>query len=686
MHDLSLDFQWSEPWNGVANDFDLYVLDDANQVVASSTNDNLTTQRPFEFLTLPDDGGTSYHVVIHRKAGFTGTPRMKWVTFGQGLTSQERPTGGSGDVVGPSIFSHNGADNAITTAAVDAGDDTAPETYSSRGPVTLYWGPVADGSTPASPQAAQVLAKPDLTASDCTSDTFFGGGEFCGTSAAAPHAAGVAALAYGAKPSATPAQVLSAMKTTARPIGAFGPTAVGAGLIDANAMLGSLGATPQTGDAAAPILSQSGALVSSDAPQTGRIDRGTRGESPSTACSDPAPAPGLISTNPFVHDVFSRRNITDDPQCVRVTVTPGAGCTASPAGLQSNGYLGAIDATDPRKNLAAVAGFPLSDAAATYFVAVPAGQRLFMDVNATSATGCPAYTIRADSDKPFAFTLPAVTGPSASGVVSTTTGVWSGAPAFAYRWQRCDAAGANCTAIAGAAAAGPSYTKTAADAGRRLRVKVTATQYGKAATATSAAPGAAIAGTPVTPPPAQTTPTTPVKPVAPAKDTTAPNTSIGSGPPARTSKPAATFSFAANEAGATFRCRIDKKALTACTSGQAYKGLAAGKHTFKVAATDRSGNVDLTSATWTWTVVAPQTKVKTGPKARTTRRTATFRFASTQGKSSFRCRLDKGKVRRCSSPKTFKHLKRGRHTFRVYAVNRYGLRDKTSAQRVWRIR
>jgi hypothetical protein len=189
-----------------------------------------------------------------------------------------------------------------------------------------------------------------------------------------------------------------------------------------------------------------------------------------------------------------------------------------------------------------------------------------------------------------------------------------------------------------------------------------------------------------TTPPTRTTPKAPVKTVLPAKDRTAPNTSIGSRPPARTSKPAASFTFAATEAGATFHCRIDKQALTICSSGKAYRGLAAGKHTFKVAATDKAGNVDLTSATWTFTVVAPQTKVKKGPKAKTTSRTASFRFASTQGKSSFRCRLDKGKVRRCSSPKTFKHLGRGKHTFRVYAVNRYGLRDKTSAQRVWRIR
>jgi hypothetical protein len=63
----------------------------------------------------------------------------------------------------------------------------------------------------------------------------FGSGvwRFCGTSAAAPHAAAVAALAKDLSPNASVNQIKSALLTSGRPVGAFGPTAVGTGLIDA---------------------------------------------------------------------------------------------------------------------------------------------------------------------------------------------------------------------------------------------------------------------------------------------------------------------------------------------------------------------------------------------------------------------------------------------------------------------
>ena len=60
---------------------------------------------------------------------------------------------------------------------------------------------------------------------------------FCGTSAAAPHAAGVAALALQANPSLSPSGLRAGLEATARPVGAFGPDAVGAGLVDAHAMI-----------------------------------------------------------------------------------------------------------------------------------------------------------------------------------------------------------------------------------------------------------------------------------------------------------------------------------------------------------------------------------------------------------------------------------------------------------------
>ena len=59
------------------------------------------------------------------------------------------------------------------------------------------------------------------------------------------------------------------------------------------------------------------------------------------------------------------------------------------------------------------------------------------------------------------------------------------------------------------------------------------------------------------------------------------------------------------------------------------------------------------------------------------RRTASFRFSSNEARSSFLCKLDKTAFKTCTSPKTYKNLKRGRHEFRVKARDRAGNVDAT---------
>jgi hypothetical protein len=72
-------------------------------------------------------------------------------------------------------------------------------------------------------------------------------------------------------------------------------------------------------------------------------------------------------------------------------------------------------------------------------------------------------------------TPPAVTGTLARGSTLTADrGRWAGGPSsFTYQWNRCDAAGANCTTIAGAVS--QTYVPGTTDAGARLTVTVTAT-------------------------------------------------------------------------------------------------------------------------------------------------------------------------------------------------------------------
>ncbi len=84
-------------------------------------------------------------------------------------------------------------------------------------------------------------------------------------------------------------------------------------------------------------------------------------------------------------------------------------------------------------------------------------------------------------------------------------------------------------------------------------------------------------------------------------DTTAPNTTIDSGPTGYVSNTSATFVFSANETS-TFQCQIDNGGFSSCSSPKTYNGLSEGSHTFDVKATDTAGNPDLTPASNTWTV------------------------------------------------------------------------------------
>ena len=104
-------------------------------------------------------------------------------------------------------------------------------------------------------------------------------------------------------------------------------------------------------------------------------------------------------------------------------------------------------------------------------------------------------------------------------------------------------------------------------------------------------------------------------------DTVAPDTTISSGPGLASSSASVSFTFASNEASASFACSLDGGAFSPCTSPQTYGGLADGPHTLAVRAVDAAGNVDSTPASWTWTVATPRAP-DTTPPARVSRLTA----------------------------------------------------------------
>jgi hypothetical protein len=88
----------------------------------------------------------------------------------------------------------------------------------------------------------------------------------------------------------------------------------------------------------------------------------------------------------------------------------------------------------------------------------------------------------------------------------------------------------------------------------------------------------------------------------PQPDRTPPQTKIKSGPKGHTNSSKAKFKFSSNEEGSKFFCRLDGKAWGSCKSPRSYKHLKPGKHTFRVRARDKAGNLDQSPATRSWHV------------------------------------------------------------------------------------
>src|SRR5262249_49277356 len=123
---------------------------------------------------------------------------------------------------------------------------------------------------------------------------------------------------------------------------------------------------------------------------------------------------------------------------------------------------------------------------------------------------------------------------------------------------------------------------------------------------------------------------------------------------------------------ATFQCAIDGGPFSACTSPKAYTGLAQGRHTFTVKATDTAGNTDGSPATRTWTVATvapPVPSIGTRPANPTNSTSASIAFSDTEVGVGLSCAIDGGPFSVCTSPKALSSLGDGSHTFQVKAID-----------------
>lgn len=79
----------------------------------------------------------------------------------------------------------------------------------------------------------------------------------------------------------------------------------------------------------------------------------------------------------------------------------------------------------------------------------------------------------------------------------------------------------------------------------------------------------------------------------------------------------------------------------------------------------------------------PRATIGSRPAKTTHSRVARFTFSSSEKGTSFKCKLDRGRLRACRSPQVYKHLKVGSHTFTVLAIGAGG--QSKPAKSSWKV-
>ena len=150
----------------------------------------------------------------------------------------------------------------------------------------------------------------------------------------------------------------------------------------------------------------------------------------------------------------------------------------------------------------------------------------------------------------------------------------------------------------------------------------------------------------------------------------------------------------------------DGEGWVECTSPFVIGNLDVGPHHFEVRATDFADNKDITPATHDWHaevrpeeegpgVLAPETRIASGPPSTTINTSATFRFTGSDDMTPgpdmrFECRLDPpgpaaGTWAACTTPAVYDGLATGTYTFEVRAIDRQGNADPQPAAMTWTI-
>jgi Subtilase family len=348
---LIMSFQWSSPAFSVSgapgspNDLDVYVLNaGATQVLGGSSFDNLGRDPIQAFSFTNNTGAVADFNIMIVNFGGPNPGLMKYVLFNFPGAIQEFATNSG------TLYGHA---NAVGAEAVGAARYSNTPAFGVSPPIVESFS--SSGTTPilfdlaGNPVSDSRSTKPEIVAPDGANTTFFGGSDvdgdgfpnFFGTSAAAPHAAAVAALILQATPTLSPLQVYASLENAAIDMGTPGfDNQTGTGLIQADAALAVVASAALTN-----ISTRGSVLTGDNVMIAGFIIEGTgpkkvlvRARGPSMAGA-PLSVPGTLG-DPFLR-IFSGSTAiaqndnwqATDPLCMSSGFICGGPAEITAAGL-----------------------------------------------------------------------------------------------------------------------------------------------------------------------------------------------------------------------------------------------------------------------------------------------------------------------------------------------------------------
>ncbi|NJO64653.1 MAG: S8 family serine peptidase [Richelia sp. RM2_1_2] len=234
---------WDEPIGNVGSGYTMFLLN-SPELPSLENIDNIASISILPSLSADDDplrtffyppekDETLYLLIARESTNPPEADTIKWVSYANGLDRTTNYEYIDKDSVNRTVFGQANAPTAITVGASDVNNPQDVRTYTSRGGSPILFD--TEGNRLSSPVLRE---KPEIFAPDGVETTFSSDSSFFnpfeGTSASAPHVAGVVALMLERAGATSPEDVRSILQETSLPL------TENAGFVQAdNAIIGS---------------------------------------------------------------------------------------------------------------------------------------------------------------------------------------------------------------------------------------------------------------------------------------------------------------------------------------------------------------------------------------------------------------------------------------------------------------